>query len=404
MNGTRKPRATSHRRSGAILTLAAVTVILVVTLTPGGHEVPSGTPWCLICGTMGTADAVLNTFLFMPLGFGLGLLHPSLLAGTLGGAIVSGFVETAQVFIPGRDGSPGDVFTNVAGATAGAWIARYWRAALRPRIDQARQLRHAWAAGAVVSFTTAALLLAPALPRSDWYVQWTARLGHFDHYEGRILNTSLDHAPLPPGRHAESPSVHERLRRGAPLTVVFLAGPAPGALAPIVSIYDGAQREVLVLGTRGQDLVIRYRTRAIALRLDVSEFVAPGALAGVRPGDTVTITLRWRHPAIRLMVDDIGHETGPALHAAPGLLVSSQPVLGTWPASATTLWLGFVFVPLGFWTSGRRSDLVPAVVCLLGLLLVPLAIPLRPTPALWLSVAAAATTAGLLLRRTMPQD
>jgi hypothetical protein len=384
----RHPAGPARRNRGLAITLLALTVILLATLPSAGHEVPSSSPWCLLCGSMGSADAVLNTLLFVPLGFGLGLLSPALWAGVIGGALTSGFVETVQVFVAGRDASLGDLLSNVAGAAAGALAGRHWRVWILPHAREARRLRYAWAVGAVGSFVAAALLLAPALPQSTWYVQWTARLGHFAPYHGRIINTSLAGAPLRPGPVRESRTALAQLRSGAPLTILFHAGPPPAELAPIVSIYDDAQREILVVGARGADLVVRYRTRAMAMRFDGSETVLRNALGGVR----------WQHPRMLVNVADVRHDTGPGLHTAPSILLYSQPVLGSGAALATALWLAFLFVPLGFWTSNRALHLVPALLCAIALILVPLVIPLRQLPVHWLAFSAAAVAAGVLGR------
>ena len=75
-------------------------------------------------------DFILNVLLFVPLGFAVALrtrgggggLWRSFLLALAAGAIVSYSVEFLQLFVPTRDSSWDDVFSNTTGAVAGAFL------------------------------------------------------------------------------------------------------------------------------------------------------------------------------------------------------------------------------------------------------------------------------------------
>src|SRR2546422_76371 len=98
--------------------------ILIATLWPfPGQELDFG-PSCIWCGDHATADVLLNVTLFLPLGAALALSGRSLWRCALLGALLSACIEFAQLFIPGRDSSLGDVMANTLGTTLGAALVR----------------------------------------------------------------------------------------------------------------------------------------------------------------------------------------------------------------------------------------------------------------------------------------
>jgi hypothetical protein len=62
-------------------------------------------------------------------------------------------------------------------------------------------------------------------------------------------------------------------------------------LVPLLSLYDEAQRAIVFLGPEQDDLVCRFYNRATALGLNTPEHRLAGALRGLAPGDTLTITI-----------------------------------------------------------------------------------------------------------------
>jgi len=96
--------------------------------------------------------------------------------------------------------------------------------------------------------------------------------------------------PPPSWRLDDSERARSAMRTGAPLEVRALAGPPPRAVAPIFSIADGEERQIMLLGADREQLVFRYQTRAMELRLDSPDLRIDDAFAGLRPGDALTIT------------------------------------------------------------------------------------------------------------------
>src|SRR2546430_5704779 len=103
---------------------AALLPILVATLWPvPGHE-PEGFISCIACGEHATSDVLLNIILFVPLGAAVALHVRSLSRCALSAALLSATIELAQLYIPGRDSSLGDVLSNTLGGTLGALLTR----------------------------------------------------------------------------------------------------------------------------------------------------------------------------------------------------------------------------------------------------------------------------------------
>ena len=115
--------------------IAAAIGIVFLTLFPFRFslqtELPANaSPFFLgsVGKSAGTLDAFLNILLFVPFGFGLaevfrkgGRSRTATLALSLvASAAVSYTIEFLQIYIPGRDSGWLDVFTNTAGAVAGA--------------------------------------------------------------------------------------------------------------------------------------------------------------------------------------------------------------------------------------------------------------------------------------------
>jgi hypothetical protein len=92
-------------------------------------------------------------------------------------------------------------------------------------------------------------------------------------------------------------SVTGRLGVAEPLRIVATAG-APAIsrqLAPILDVDDGPGPAGTIVAADRLDLVLRNRSRSMFLTLARPDLRARGALAGVAPGDTITIAA-WTDP------------------------------------------------------------------------------------------------------------
>ena len=145
--------------------LAALAVVLVATLRPleGG---PYAITWCLACGERGGADAIRNLLLFVPLGMALAAAMRGGWSAVAACAALSLGIEIAQLAIPGRDPSAGDLVFNTLGGAMGIALVRGARAWQRPDEQAAGLLSIAWGAMVWAVVVGTAFLLAPA-PTGD---------------------------------------------------------------------------------------------------------------------------------------------------------------------------------------------------------------------------------------------
>jgi VanZ family protein len=117
------PAKTSARLARAVLGYLTLN-IAIITLAPFRF---AATPVNGLTSIFGVRDAVLNIVLFLPLGFVFQLSRDRReearwLTAFGAGLVLSGLIEVAQVFAPGRYPSVSDLGTNALGAALGAWM------------------------------------------------------------------------------------------------------------------------------------------------------------------------------------------------------------------------------------------------------------------------------------------
>jgi hypothetical protein len=206
-----QPPGPSRPGGWAVLGVGLAAVVLA-TLGPAeaGEE---GWSTCLVCGSRGVADVILNLLLFVPLGVGIGMVTGRIGAAGGGALLLSLLVELAQQVIPGRDPSLRDLVFNSLGGLGGGALVPLGAAALAlpPRGAARLALLASLAAAAVIG--ASGMLARPSLPDSRYFGQWTPRLGQFERYGGRLLSVSVGESPI--GR---------RRIDSAPIRQGFLAG------------------------------------------------------------------------------------------------------------------------------------------------------------------------------------
>src|SRR3989441_1992834 len=342
-------------RAPRLAIVVSLLAILAVTLFPSGDEKGEPMLRCIVCGERGVADVVINVILFVPFGAALSVTGTRLSRVCLVAALFSGAIELTQLFVPGRDSSLSDVLSNTTGAAVGYALAHY---APRIRLSAGAARLASAGAAALPALVVAAtgLLLRPALPHSIYYGQWTPNLRYLEWYRGHVLAARLGAVELPPRRLTNTDTVRALLLAGAPLRVVATAGPEVPALAPLVSVYDEHRREIFLLGPDRHDLVVRYRTRATAWRLDQPDLRISDALTPIRSGDTLTITLWRQAEGYCVLLNDVrtcrlnfsaGH--GWAMLLYP----ESFPAWLRWLLNAG--WLGGLLLPVGYCARSRRG-------------------------------------------------
>lgn len=201
----------------------------------------------------------------------------------------------------------------------------------------------AGALGATSVFALTGAVLAPSFPEHTYYGGWTPRFAHLQWYGGRVLEASLDELEIPPGVIAHSPHIRERLLSGATLLVRARAGPRPAGPASLLTINDAHRREILFLGVEGEDVVYRYRTRAMDRVSSDPEIRSAGGASRDRVARSPV-----RHRAASRSGAQCPRERHRALWA--------RPHAGNW--------LAVLFFPIGLWA---RPGVVPGAGAALAL-------------------------------------
>ena len=347
-----------RRRTGWLLALVGGGLILSLTLWPATVDSQEQIPfWCILCGSRDLADAFLNVLLFMPFGAGLALLRGPWLA-LVGSGALSGSVEFAQTFLPGRFSTLGDLLVNTSGGLVGGLLATRMGQIRSLLLAPPRLLRLLAVLVPAVAFLASAALSSPRLPGGVLFGQWTRELGHLRAYPGTVLGASVGYVPVPDTRVPGQEPLREALATRDPLNVTFLAGPPPQERSHLFAIFDHQQQGVVMLMVVGDDLVFQRRTLSVPLLLE-QPFVRWRGGLSVQEGDTVRIRV-WQEPRHLCVAIDArsrchlssGVEGGwrliHRLFRAPAFL---EGILGA-------LWLILLALPAGLTARGRRGALM----------------------------------------------
>jgi hypothetical protein len=388
----------------------ALGLILLATLAPfPGAGLPDFVG-CVICGVRGWSDALANLILFVPLGAALlanGRTGPR--AVGLAGLLSAG-IELAQIFIPGRDPSLGDVCFNTLGAAVGQVTAALALKLAACSGRAAARLSLVSAIGVAVVTAVTGWLLLPALPLSALRSWYSPDRPDLELFRGRVISTSLGAVPFRTSVFPNPDEARRSLLTGAPLRIVAIAGARARALAPTLVIDDEDGNELLLTGPDRDDWVLRLRTRAASLRLDQPDLRLRGALTRVAPGDTLRIEARRDPDGYCLRVNETQ-----ACHL--GFTIGSGWALLLYPRHFTPWlqrllgagWVAGMVVPIGFWARKRSETVVAGALLLVTLALLPRLVGLLPTPgAQWLGAGVGSLigvglqllTAGVHDRRT----
>lgn len=359
----------------------ALACILAATLTPAGAALQPDFSACLLCGARGNADALVNLILFAPLGAALALNGFTGPRPVLAAGILSCCVELAQIVIPGRDPSLGDVCFNTLGAAAGQALFLLGARWLVPAAGRAARLSLAAAIVASGAVALTAFLLAPRYPPPPYFSWWVPSRPEMTWYHGRVLEARLGDRSIRPGDHPLPALVLPLLSAGAPLRLTAIAGPRTPGLAPLLLVEDRRGREVLLVGPDREDLVLRYRTRAAWLRLDQPDIRLRGVLQGVRPGDTLYVTAHREPGGYCLQLNATRTcRLWFTIGSAWALLLYPRH-FPPWAYHLLGIgWAAGVLVPVGLWLRLRPAGVLALAVVLWSLAVLPPQVGLNPTP------------------------
>jgi hypothetical protein len=351
------------RRAGLVITIASLIAIGFATLMP---ELQAATEshFCLVCGPLGGVSAILNVFLFVPLGIGLYLAGFPVKHALLGMLVLSVLIEAAQLLvIPGRNATIGDVITNTIGGALGFAVGRYAFTLLRPSPRGGLALTLGWSAVWLLTQTLSAFGFSPAIPTSEYYGEIAPTLGHHEPFRGQVVRASIGDVVVPDTRFPDSRSVRELLLGGAIVTTTFVPAGPTGGIAPIVRLADDSRREILLLAQNGSDLVFGVRTGAAVLRLRPPVFAAPDFVpALLRPengstAEEITVGARYAARGVSISANGrTGHDLRIPITASLGwtmLLPFQWFIEGTrFELVATWVWIACLLFPIGYWGGG----------------------------------------------------
>jgi len=357
-----------QHKLGWAITLLALAAIAGATLVPNPEQAQTAADtnvWCLLCGDLGVVDVGLNVLLFIPLGIGLSLLTGWRLRALMIVALTSLTVEVLQLsIITGRDASLSDLLTNTAGGMLGYWLGPNLGRVMFPGPVVGFRL----AVGGMVLWVLqqgfAGWALERRLPPSVYYGQWAPELGQFDKFTGTVMRVSLNGLPLGNGRFQRSDVVRSELGRAAvEINVAARSGAATERTAPIFSIFDDRQREILLVGARGRDLVFHLRTRLDGLRLRSPSILLNGALPD-RPDQRMAIRVGYDGSRYRLETRDaattLSREVPVSASWGWSFVLPFEYGFGPGARWLTMLWLGGFWFLIGYW-GGKSQRGTPLV-------------------------------------------
>ena len=303
--------------------------IATATLIPTEGRAPNVGSFCLGCGEVGMPDLVLNILLFAPLGLVLGRAgtRPLVVLGI--GLLLSASIEAAQLFIPGRAPTLRDVLTNALGCGIGGLAAMHLRAWIAPG-RRAVILLWSAVAGALLAVWLTGTLLRFDPPEGIYYGQWVPDQRHLEHWAGTLQEASLGSLAVPNGPSDASDALRSSLETSAHVRVRGTGGPPTRRLGAIFAITTDAQREAILIGPHGYDLVVRVRRRAATWRLDAPEFRFRYALLPVGLGTPLAIEFRGTPQGGCATVNGVRHCVGRSAAGSTWMLARPYDAAPWW--------------------------------------------------------------------------
>ncbi|HMI49172.1 MAG TPA: VanZ family protein [Gemmatimonadaceae bacterium] len=342
--------STPHlRRIGSAITIGSVAAILFATMLPASGQLV-GSHLCLVCGTRGGVDVILNILLFIPLGIGLALSGTAWNRAILIACALSVTVETVQFFfIPGRDATLGDVLTNTIGGAVGFAVASNAANRLRTATPIVAILGAGWCIAWLAIQAMSSFAFAPSIADSKYYGQIARTLGDFAVFPGKVLEARIGDVPITDMQLKNVDSVGRRLLGGATVSAIVMATEPTDGIAPIVRVTDDEQREIVVLAQDEQSLVFGVRTGAATLRLRPPLFV----ITGVFPSG-IAKTISFPADPLRLSASYNGREA----QLAAGIGSVSHHV--RIPVSASLGWT--LVLPFQWYIEDTRTELLISLI------------------------------------------
>ena len=349
------------RRTAAVLSIAALAFIGLMTLLPSGTYEPTPA-FCIVCGSLGGVDFTLNVLLFLPLGLALRWFRERWTTAVIIAVLTTLTVETLQWrFIPGRDASLGDLIANTLGAMLGAWIAGTGGRVLHAPPARARAIASALGVATSFLITLSAVLLRPIDPIGALYVQWTPERPHMDLFRGNLVAVQLNGRFLRPREAFPSQWTYDSVSRAMALRAVVRTPVPPSQRQAIIVRMANEQYEGFMLAQRRDGVVFRSTMAATQLKLRSILVGLDRALATPTATDSVVVL----HGTSTPRFISVGREQSSAADAATlrrtvglswAMLLPWDRALTSrwWPVNA--VWLAAILFPVSFLTMRSRGS------------------------------------------------
>ena len=140
-------------------------------------------------------------------------------------------------------------------------------------------------------------------------------------------------------------------------TTALLLSPVPSSTREKLPIF---------VGRVGDDLLLRYPSRASALGLDEPEYWLPGVVADQAMGaSSISVSRERSRWQIRIGGAMNPVTLGPTVGQGWTLLAYPDAIARRWGRVLDALWIAALCLPIGFWARGRLLAIAGAVVALL---------------------------------------
>ncbi len=389
-----------------MLWIAGLLFIAVLTLSPQYQATKQPPSLCLLCGDTSVLDAILNVFLFIPFGMGLRLAGVSRRRAFLIALVTTITVETLQLWIPGRDTSLGDIFTNSFGAFVGVVGADIWRVVILPSRRTAMRLAWAWTLLWVVVLALSAELAHISLPRTRFWGTWRPELLHHDYFSGKVLSATAGGLRSPYEISGDSADVRRRLSSDSVVVeATITGGSTTSPIAAISTVYDIQRSQIYLLGERNGALIFSLRMRTADARVATPDIRLDSVFPRRRSSTADTMHVAGGLIHHQLWVSATHHgvtrERTQPVDAALGwsYLLPFEYEYGPEAPWLTGLWIAGLAAPSIYWAvrAGRRALLAVGASLAASLLLIPLLARVHATAWWeWVALALGAAIGALL--------
>jgi hypothetical protein len=336
----------------------------------------------LLCGEQSVLDAVLNVILFIPLGVGLRLAGLSRRRAFAIGLVTTITVELLQLYIPGRDTSLGDVFTNSFGGFLGILFADVWRVVLVPDRRAAKRLAIGWTVLWALVLMASAALTHISLSKSTMWGVWKPEDLHHDYFPGKVLSATAAGLPYPGGMNGASEDVRRRFVTDSVVVQGTVVGAAlSGTYSSVANIYDYEKQQLFMLGQRRGNLIFTLRMRTADLKIKTPTIRLDSVFPRHRPLklDTIYVAGGVVHKQLWIRAEDHGVVRERTLPLDAGLgwsyFLPFDYEYGREAPWLTALWLAGLSAPALHWATraGRRAAFAVLASLAAALLVIPLA-------------------------------